>query len=500
MIPTHIIFHKIRKLTLNITSTNNIDILSVFYEHVGRFLLNDPDYKDLMREMIEMLRETSKRPNLKINDKLAINNLLLIVEPPTTKVKSLQTKPELSPKSQFIQRLIRVELNNTSLPLVVNLSLAHPELINYDNIPALAAVLEAYFSKYKKIVVYTVDTTIENIIRGLELNDYRMNRVRMAQVKFVAEMYNHRVINFKLINDLLYRILCFGHPNNQPLPDNWDVEIDLPDNYFRIQLCCLLLNNLKSIFIDTDIPSKKKAQNRAVELKKRNDINKDLLGVFITFLQYYLFCKEKPLPVELDFKLNDLFAKYKSIPTVKRYDTLQEIGKRLQESIQRKREAESYLDNSDEALVVDDDDDDEDVAEDYDNTDDIDLDEDEGDEEDEDDEDDESEEDNDEESEREDDTSDIENNGVSEEDRMRLEAEKKFMDDLDKEYQKILIDSYDKSSSQTSSNRKKLLMPTPRKYLLKKPNIKQLQLPSDTKFAESVLKEKEISDKIVNEL
>ena len=44
------------------------------------------------------------------------------------------------------------------------------------------------------------------------------------------------------------------------LPDNWDVEIDLPDNYFRIQLCCLLLNNLKSIFIDTDIPSKKKAQ------------------------------------------------------------------------------------------------------------------------------------------------------------------------------------------------------------------------------------------------
>ena len=87
------------------------------------------------------------------------------------------------------------------------------------------------------------------------------------------------------------------------------------------------------------------------------------------------------------------------------------------------------------------------------------------------------------------------------------------MDDLDKEYQKILIDSYDKSSSQTSSNRKKLLMPTPRKIFVenqvtpstdkskvsfglltrkgKTTDIKQLQLPSDTKFAESVLKEKE---------
>ena len=118
--------------------------------------------------------------------------------------------------------------------------------------------------------------------------------------------------------------------------------------------------------------------------------------------------------------------------------------------------------------MVDDDDDDEDVAEDYDNTDDIDLDEDEGDEEDEDDEDGESEEDNDDESECEDDTSDIENNGVSEEDRMRLEAEKSLWTTLIRNTKRFLIDSYDKSSSQTSSNRKKLLMPTPRKIFVEK--------------------------------
>ena len=95
---------------------------------------------------------------------------------------------------------------------------------------------------------------------------------------------------------IYYTEFCFGHPNNQPLPDNWDVEIDLPDNYFRIQLCCLLLNNLKSIFIDTDIPSKK-AQNRAVELKKRNDINKDLLGVFITFCNITCFARKNHYPL-----------------------------------------------------------------------------------------------------------------------------------------------------------------------------------------------------------
>ena len=55
MIPTHIIFHKIRK-TLN-TLYKQHRYPFCIYEHVGRFLLNDPDYKDLMREMIEMLRK-----------------------------------------------------------------------------------------------------------------------------------------------------------------------------------------------------------------------------------------------------------------------------------------------------------------------------------------------------------------------------------------------------------------------------------------------------------
>ncbi|EER34340.1 hypothetical protein CTRG_01200 [Candida tropicalis MYA-3404] len=554
MIPTHVIFHKIRNLTINITSTNNIDILSVFYEHVGRFLLYDPDYKDLMRQMIDLLKEKSKQPNLKINDKLAINNLLVTVEPPATKVKALQEKQQLSPRAQFIQRLIRVELDSSSKSLVIRLlrkipmkqddeccatlldCFAHPEFLNYDNIPALATVLESYCEKFKKIVVYTVDTIIENIIRGLELNDYRMNRVRMSQVKFIAEMYNHKVINFKLVNDLLYRIICFGHPNNQPLPNNWDVDIDLPDNYFRIQLCCFLLSNLRSIFIDTDPPSRRKAATRAIEMKKRNDVNKELLGVFITFLQYYIFCKERPLPVELEFKLNDLFTKFKSIPTVKRYETIQEIGQRLSESIQSKQEAESYLENHDDVLNGDEDEDEE--EDDYDDDEDSEGDDDEdSDDEEEDSDDDDSDNDDDDDSEDEeeeissseeidDEESDVDN----ESEKIRLENDKKFMDDLDKEYERIMIESY--SSTPTTMSKSiggsnvrggtgalggRLSMPLPRQVLAenkrsstlesanqenkvsfglltrngKKNDVKQLHLPSDNKFAELVMKEKE---------
>ncbi|EGW33495.1 uncharacterized protein SPAPADRAFT_71334 [Spathaspora passalidarum NRRL Y-27907] len=530
MVPIHLIFHKIRTLTLNISATNNIDILAVFYENVGRFLMNEPEYKDLMVEMIELLKEKSKKSNLKINDKLAINNLLLIVNPPAnTKVQ--REKSTLSLKQQFIQRLIRVELDAKSVPVIIRLlnklhiqtdeescdtvldCFAHPELVNYDNLPALAEVLQMYSKNHKKIVVYTIDTLIENIIRGLELNDYRMNRVRMSQIKLVAELYNKKIVQFKLLNDLLYRILCSGHPNNQPLPNNWEVEIDLPDNYFRIQLCCLLLLSIKSIIVDSDIsPKKKSPAKQASDLKKKNEINKELLGVFTTFLQYYIFCKQTPLPVELQFKLTDLFAKYEDVSTVKRYETIREVVQKLQESIQTKKEVESQL--------MDDEDDDDNIADeelDYDEyidpEDEDDSDGDDDDEEEEDD-DDSSDDEGDDEDEDEDEDSDVENE-VPEPERVRIEEAKKFSDDIDKEFQKIMIESYNISARpQQGGARGKLNMPVPRQVLVaneiknngndsskvsfglltrsgKKTNVKQLNLPSDNKFAESILKEKE---------
>ncbi|KAI5964772.1 NMD2 [Candida pseudojiufengensis] len=548
MIPIHTIFHKIRNLTLNITSTNNIEILSVFYENVGRFLLNDSEYKSLMKEMMELLKEKSKQSSLTVNEKLAINNLLITVEPPATRVLSLRENSKLSQKQQFIIKIIQSELNIKSLPIVAKLlkkglaefteeeiqtllnCFSRPDLINYDNIPALAKLLNFFSDKHKKLVVITIDSIIENIIRGLELNDFRMNRSRMSQVKYIADLYNSKVINFKLINDILYRILCFGHPNNQPLPNNWDIYIDLPNNFFRIQLCCLLLLSLDSIFIDTDI-TKKKASNRAALIKKRNNLNKDLLGVFITFLQYYLYCKDLPYPVEVNFKLNDVFNKFKSIPTVKRYDTIQEVVKRLSESVTTKQTAESELDEEEEEEeevesrrggneFSDEEEDEVDLADNQ---------SDEG-------SDDENDDNNSGEESEENEEEEVEDNDsiISEEDqiindleRIRIEADKKFQEDLDKEFQKIMNESYGSASQHStsiqhggsqrlSSGLSRRILPVPEKlltaenddensletegkvkfkFLSKKDGkinqIKPLNLPQNNQFAESVLKEKE---------
>lgn len=563
MVPKHVVFHKIRSLTLNVTSTNNIEILTVFYEHVGRFLLHDAESKDLMREMIDLLREKLKQSNLNVNDKLAINTLLITVEPPVTKVQTLREAPRISTKQMFIQKILREELNLDTRSLVVKHFRAKfgqlvqaeyhtlvdcfskPNLVNYDNIPALAKVLLAFGEKYKSLVVLSVDTIVEDIIRGLELNDFRMNRTRMAQVKYLAELYNSRVINFKLLNDMLYRILCYGHPQNQPLPQNWDVAIDMPNNYFRIQMCCLLLISIKSIFVDTDV-GKKKSLNRAASIKRRNDINKDLLGVFMTFFQYYMYCKESPFPVDVEFRLDDLFKKYKSIPTVKRYDTIQEVLRGLGGAMQKRKEAESLLEKEEESVesepekqlisasVSSDDDsdadyDDGDEEEGEDEDDDEEGSDDDDDSEDDDNDDDEEEEESGESDEEDEELGDDDlsrvsssEDQISEAERARLEAERIFQEDLDREFQKIMIESYGSTQQQQQQQQQhpgkqpafKQSLPLPSQLNIserssgsankqgtvafglltkngKNQKIKQLNLPSDNIFAESVVREQE---------
>ena len=540
MIPTHIIFHKIRTLTLNITSSNNIDILSVFYEHAGRFLLNETEYRELMLSMISLLKEKKKAQNLTIDEKMAIRNLLVVIDPPITKVNNLQ-QPKFTVVQQYIRRLIQVELTNkTASQVSVELRrvdyradkdnyfvlidcLSSPEDLNYDNIPSLAEILEKMSKKNKHVLARTVDTIIEKIIRGLEENDYRLNRVRMAHIKYISDIFNYKLVNFKFIRDLLYKIVTYGHPNKQPLPGNRSISIDLPDNYFRVQLCCLLLMSIGSV-VEVGRRRKKIQKN-----SEQEDVNISALRDFLIFLQYYTYCKEQPIPMELEFRINDVLVKYIDTGMV-RFVGLHESVLALQGVVERNKlraelnEYDEPEDDEDEDEVEDDDDFEDDEIDNYsdDYGDDDGYDDEDDDEDDDDDDDDQEEEDddNDDESGSSDGESEVgdslEDEDIKEHTRVLTETEKiklaedkKFADELEEEYKKIVLDSYVSNQSIASSSRGKFSVPIPTRVaneqpsenkgkvgfsLLtksgKKTNVKQLNLPTDTKFAETILREK----------
>lgn len=314
LIPEHVTFHKIRSLILNLTTPNNIEILSIFFEFSGKFLLHE--HEKLMEEMLNLLEIKRKNDKLTINNKMAISNLFLLLKPPS--IKSLQVKKELKPEQQFIKILIRKELDMASsadirkILVKVNLNdkdmfdtmlslFSKPEKINYENIIALTDILKNLDVSFKTIVI---DKLLERITNGMEINDYRYNRVRMVQCKYISEIYEAKIVGVSEIHDLLYQILTFGHPNNNP---TWNriSELDPPDNYFRIQMACLILESI--------------ALRRLSFRKKFN--------ILLKFFDYYIWLKDQPIPKDFEFKISKVFEKYE----FKRSHDLKEAAEKLAE-------------------------------------------------------------------------------------------------------------------------------------------------------------------------
>jgi regulator of nonsense transcripts 2 len=60
-------------------------------------------------------------------------------------------------------------------------------------------------------VIRVVSRVLESISSGLEHNDFRFYQRRIAEVRFLGELYNYRMLDHPVIFDTMYRILTFGH-------------------------------------------------------------------------------------------------------------------------------------------------------------------------------------------------------------------------------------------------------------------------------------------------
>lgn len=52
---------------------------------------------------------------------------------------------------------------------------------------------------------------IESISFGLEQNDFRFFQRRVAEVKYLGELYNYRMLEHPVVFDTMYKIMTFGY-------------------------------------------------------------------------------------------------------------------------------------------------------------------------------------------------------------------------------------------------------------------------------------------------
>lgn len=140
-----------------------------------------------------------------------------------------------------------------------------PVKVKYGNIHLLAILVSALYRYHQDFVIGIVDNILEQITLGLEQNDFKFNQKRVAEVKYLGELYNYKMIDSPVIFDTLYRIVTFGYgellevlgwfffllmdiiEGGTPLPGKLN-PLDLPDDFFRIRLACTLLDTCGHCF------------------------------------------------------------------------------------------------------------------------------------------------------------------------------------------------------------------------------------------------------------
>nr|CAI6462092.1 CBM_HP1_G0020430.mRNA.1.CDS.1 [Saccharomyces cerevisiae] len=326
LIPSFMIFHKIRTLIMYMQVPNNVEILTVLLEHSGKFLLNKPEYKELMEKMVQLIKDKKNDRQLNMNMKSALENIITLLYPPSVKSLNVTVKT-ITPEQQFYRILIRSELSSLDFKHIVKLvRKAHwddvaiqkvlfslfskPHKISYQNIPLLTKVLGGLYSYRRDFVIRCIDQVLENIERGLEINDYGQNMHRISNVRYLTEIFNFEMIKSDVLLDTIYHIIRFGHINNQPNPFYLNYS-DPPDNYFRIQLVTTILLNIN--------------RTPAAFTKK--------CKLLLRFFEYYTFIKEQPLPKETEFRVSSTFKKYENIfgnTKFERSENLVESASRLE--------------------------------------------------------------------------------------------------------------------------------------------------------------------------
>ncbi|CAO3634305.1 unnamed protein product [Cunninghamella blakesleeana] len=296
--PHHTIFHAF-KIALDDFTNQNIDIICNLLECCGRYLLRTPETSVRMSNMLEIVMRKKNVQHLDNRQSLMVENAYYQANPPERKAVVEKVR---SPMELYIRKLIYGDLNKKSLDktlkLLRKLHWEEPDIqhllnksfqkvwkIKYSNIH-LMAILASGLNKYHSdFGMQVVDSVVEEIRIGMEQNIFKHNQRRIAVVKYLGELYNYRMIDAPLIFESLYTIVSFGHEYGRPARERF-CPIDAPNDFFRIRLCCTLLDTCGVCF------------DRGSAKRK--------LDHFLVFFQMYILSKSKP-PMDVDFMVSDTF-------------------------------------------------------------------------------------------------------------------------------------------------------------------------------------------------
>ncbi|GAU44189.1 hypothetical protein TSUD_373240 [Trifolium subterraneum] len=302
------------KACLDDFSHHNIDVACNLLETCGRFLYRSPETSIRMGNMLEILMRLKNVKNLDPRHSTLVENAYYLCKPPERSARVAKIRP---PLHQYIRKLLFSDLDKSTIEHVLRqlrkLPWSDCELYllkcfmkvhkgKYGQIHLIASLAAGLSRYHDEFAIAIVDEVLEEIRIGLELNDYGMQQRRVANMRFLGELYNYKHADSSVIFETLYLIIIYGHGTPEQ-----DV-LDPPEDFFRIRLIITLLETCGHYF---DHGSSKKKLDR-----------------FLMHFQRYILSKGA-LPLDVEFDLQDLFADLR--PSMVRYTSVDEVNAALVE-------------------------------------------------------------------------------------------------------------------------------------------------------------------------
>jgi regulator of nonsense transcripts 2 len=205
----------------------NIEIICNLLENCGRYLLRHPESAPRMTSFLETLKRKKANQHLGQQERMLIENAVYYVDPP---VRAAIQQKERTPIDLFIRKLVYLDMSSRNYTRILKQIrrlhweekevvdilekiFSKPGKVKFGNIHLLAILVSALYRYHQDFVITVIDNVLESVVVGLEQNEFKYNQRRIAEVKYLGELYNYRMVDHPVIFDVMYRIMTFGHGN-----------------------------------------------------------------------------------------------------------------------------------------------------------------------------------------------------------------------------------------------------------------------------------------------
>ena len=89
--------------------------------------------------------------------------------------------------------------------------MSRPWKVQYNNIALLACAVPVLTRYHAYLGQRVIDELTESIMVGLQVNDVKFNQRRIAQVKYLGELYVYKLVETTTIFDCMYKIVGYGY-------------------------------------------------------------------------------------------------------------------------------------------------------------------------------------------------------------------------------------------------------------------------------------------------